>query len=140
MKNSTKFWVFSAAMMASMLALIIAGMETGIHPSEDEAMIVMAIGVCLDMLSTYLCFKNGGQEQNPVAAWVIKKVGIFGLFGAVAVIWGLLFKFVIFAPNASIYAQTALAITYLVVPINNFLVLKRLLRVKASKRAQEVAV
>jgi hypothetical protein len=139
MKNK-KFWVFSVAMMLAMLALIIAGGETGIHPSKDEAMVILAIGVCLDMLSTYLCFINGGQEGNPAAAWMIKKLGIFGLFGTVAAIWAVLFKFVIFAPNASIYAQTALAITYWAVPVNNFLVLKRLLRVKASKRAQEVAV
>jgi len=125
--------------MLSLLALIVAGEETGIHPSENEAMVILALGVCLDIISTYLCFKNGGQEQNPVAAWVIKKIGIFGLFGGIAVLWAVLFKLVIFAPNASIYAQTALAVTYWAVPVNNFFVLKRLLRVKASKKAQTVA-
>ena len=124
--------------MVAMLALIVAGEETGIHLTETEAMAILAVGVCLDILSTYLCFVNGGKEQNPAGAWVIKKIGIFGLFGCIAAVWVLLFKFIIFPPSANIYAQTALALTYWAVPVNNFLVLKRLLRVKASKRAQTV--
>jgi membrane-associated HD superfamily phosphohydrolase len=135
MKNK-KFWIFSIAMIVAMMALIVAGEETGIHPTQAEAMATLAIGVSLDIVSTYLCFINGGKEQNPAAAWVIKKISIFGLFGVVALIWVAIFWFIV--RDSNIYAQAALAITYWAVPVNNFLVLKRLLRVKASKRAQTV--
>ena len=124
-----KYLAFSAGMMLALIVIILAEYKTGIHPSSEVSLAILIAGVCGDMLSTYLCFKHGGREQNPVAMWLIKKAGIFGLFGVVACIWT---AFIWFSfRHSNVYAQSALSIVYWSVPVNNFWVLRRLLRKNA---------
>lgn len=129
-----KYIAFSVGMMLALIAIILAEAKTGIHTSSNVSMAMLIAGICSDMLSTYLCFKHGGREQNPAAAWLIKKITIFGLFGVFACIWGAFFWFSF--RHSNIYAQSALAIVYWSVPINNMWVLRRLM--KAQKSTQIV--
>lgn len=115
-----KFIVFTVLMFCTALAILLSGLRL----PAIIALAVLFIAVGLDFLTTYICLKKGGKESNPIIEFFIKRVGVLGTFGIVAGVW-IAFLFLRFLPSSD-GGKTAVAITYWLVPINNFMVMKRL--------------
>lgn len=91
---------------------------------------VLVTAIMADYLSTYLCLQAGGREGNPVVAAVFKRAGIWGTFALSCILWACIIEFRIAQSDAC--SQTAIALAYWLVPVNNVIVLVRLNRRKKA--------
>ena len=85
---------------------------------------VLVTAIMMDFLTTYLCLRVGGREGNRVVAFVFKRAGIWGTFMASCVLWAIIIHFRVAPSNLG--SQTAVALAYWLVPVNNVIVLVRL--------------
>lgn len=90
------------------------------------ALLILILAIASDFLTTWACFRKQGKEGNPVMALLFRKIGLYKTFGLMAGIW---VCFIVFrwlgTPDGS---QTAVALVYWMIPINNSVVLMRLNR------------
>jgi len=90
------------------------------------ALLVLILAIASDFLTTWACLRKRGKEGNPVVALLFRKIGLYKTFGLMVGLWAC---FIIFrwlnTPDSS---QTAVALVYWMVPINNIIVLVRLNR------------
>ena len=125
-----KFWWFTALMFATG----IMWMLIGITLPRQVALVLLLLAVFSDMFLTYQCLRYTGKEGNPVVAFAMKKFSVWGTFMISACLWALYIKFKWTDSVPSV--QTAIALTYWLVPLNNLLVLRKLKVARAS--TQEV--
>jgi len=117
-----KYIAFVVLMMSTACVVFIAGVR---FPTV-VALCVLVGAVAMDFLTTYLCLRKSGREGNPVIAFLFRKLTIGGTFALMLVIWGLFIWFRWLPSNVG--NQTAIALTYWLIPINNAIVLRRLCR------------
>lgn len=103
-----------------MMGLAVSVLASSFRLPEWAALTVFAMAVLADELTTYACLRVGGQEGNPVIAYLFRKISVRGTFALMGVLWILFIVFRL-AP-ATPGVQTAIAIAYLLVPVNNLIV------------------
>lgn len=118
--NRFKFIWFMALLFAVAVTLAYVGVE---FPSPYP-IIILCMGIMADYLTTYLCFRVGAREGNPVFAKVFRRFGFLGTIALSTVIWALIILLRIVHQTELI--QTAVALTYWLVPLNNMVVFQRL--------------
>jgi len=121
-----KYVIFVVAILGTACLIQISGftLTTGI------ALLILILAIAADFLTTWACLRKRGREGNPVVALLFRKIGLYRTFGLMAGIW---VCFIVFrwlgTPDSS---QTAVALVYWMVPVNNIVVLVRLRR-KAAR-------
>ena len=88
------------------------------------AVSVLVTAILSDTTTTYLCLRKRGQEGNPVVARLFKWLGYKGTTAIWLGIWVLIIWFRVLPASEQI--QTAVALAYWMVPMNNLWVLRRL--------------
>ena len=116
-----KYIMFVVLMLGTACMVFIAGIQ---FPTPVALMVLIgAVGA--DFLTTYACLRMRGKEGNPAIAFLFKKIGVAGTFVLMACLWAVIIPLrVLPAPES---AQTAIACAYWLVPMNNLLVLRRLI-------------
>ena len=94
------------------------------------ALLVLILAIASDFLTTWACLRKQGSEGNPVMALLFRKIGLYKTFGLMAGIWVCFIVFRWLGTTAA--SQTAVALVYWMVPMNNIVVLVRLHR-KAAR-------
>jgi hypothetical protein len=88
------------------------------------ALLILVLAIASDFLTTWVCLRKQGREGNPVIALLFRKIGLYKTFGLMAVLW---ICFIVFRwLNTPYSSQTAVALVYWMVPINNMVILVRL--------------
>ena len=112
------------AFVALCMGVAVAVFFSGFSMATPIAILVLVMAIASDTTTTYLCLRKKGQEGNPVVARLFKKLGYKGTTAVWLVIWVLIIYFrVLPAPEQ---VQTAVALAYWLVPMNNLMVLRRL--------------
>lgn len=107
-------------------------LQSGYTFTTGIALMVLLSAVSMDFITTWLCLRVKGREGNPVIAFLFRKISVPGTFLLMAGIWTA-FILLRWLP-ASVGIQTAVAVAYWLVPVNNVMVLARL-RKKNHARA-----
>jgi len=118
--KSLKFLLFILLMLGTALTVFLLGFTL---PTEI-ALTVLILAVISDFLTTYLCMRKNGKEGNPMVGFLFKKIGLLKSFAILAGIWVLIIVFRVLPAVALV--QTAIAISYWLIPVNNVIVLVRL--------------
>ena len=118
------------AFCALMFGVAIVVFLTGFSVSTPFAIGILVLAMMCDTTTTYFCLRVNGREGNPVVAFFMKRVGIIGTFAIWWGIWGLIIYFRILPTEPN--TQTAIAIAYWLVPLNNLWVLRRLTKRNAQ--------
>ncbi len=113
-------------------AVAIAVFLSGFTMPTLVAVSVLVLAIASDTTTTYLCLRKKGEEGNPVVAKLFKKLGYRGTTAVWLGIWVLIIYFRVLPATEQV--QTAVALAYWLVPMNNLMVLRRL-----SRRAQAVS-
>lgn len=114
-------FLISLGMILGMACLIFM---SGLQLPFVVALIMLLCAICADFTTTYLCLRAGGQEGNPLVGFLLKKLGVVGAFTVMACIIAMLVLTQFIPSNSS--SQTAVAMVYWIVPVNNVMVLRRL--------------
>ena len=93
---------------------------------------ILVSAVAVDSYSTYRSLKAGGTEANPIVRFLFKRIGFNATLVLVWIAWALIIHFKVI--TALPQQQTALALAYWVIPVNNFLVVW-----KYKQRAKKAA-
>ena len=109
-------------MLGAACLILISGLT---FPTEI-ALLVLLLAVTSDFYTTWRCLKKMGREGNPIMALMFRKVGLLKSFGLMAGIWVCFIMFRWLGSTEGI--QTAVALAYWLVPMNNLVVLTRLSR------------
>jgi len=121
-----KYAIFIVVMLGTACLIQISGFSF----STGIALLVLILAVASDFLTTWACLKKQGREGNPVMALLFRKIGLYKTFGLMAGLW---ICFIVFrwlnTPDSS---QTAVALVYWMVPVNNIVALVKLRR-KAAR-------
>ena len=117
-----KYVGFIALMLGTACLIFISGFTL----PTLVALLVLLLAVIADFYTTWRCLKERGKEGNPMVAFLFKRVGLRASFGLMAGLWALIIIFR-FLPAVE-GVQTAIALVYWVVPLNNLVVLRRLRR------------
>lgn len=117
-----KFLAFMVVMLGTATLILYSGFTL---PTE-VALSILVLAIASDSLTTYLCLRAKGREGNPVMAFLFRRLGVKGTIGLWAVLWMpiIIFRFI----PAVAGVQTAIALVYWLVPVNNLAVLIRLRR------------
>ena len=113
------------------MCVAIAVFLSGFTMSTSIAITVLVAAIVSDTTTTYLCLRKKGQEGNPVVAKLFSKLGYKGTTAVWLGIWVLIIWFRVLPASEQI--QTAVAIAYWMVPMNNLWVLRRLTRNTAAQ-------
>lgn len=90
------------------------------------ALLVLILAIASDFLTTWACLRKHGREGNPVMALLFRKIGLYKTFGLMAGIWVCFIVFRWLGTTAA--SQTAVALVYWMIPMNNMVVLVKLNR------------
>lgn len=115
-----KYVIFVMAMLGTAVLSLLSGLA---FPTV-VALLVLLSAVTADFFTTWRCLKERGREGNPVVAFLFKRVGVFKTFGLMLVLWTMFVMFRWIHQTEGI--QTAVAIAYWLVPVNNVIVLIKL--------------
>ena len=129
-----KYVWFACLVLATACAIEILSEMTGLVLPGMVSLLILVAALLGDMLTTYLCLRVGGREGNPVIAWLFKHLTVLGTFGLAAIVEGLFIYFRIL--HASDYSKMAVALTYLLVPANNLIVMRRLINRNRAQKAK----
>ncbi len=121
-----KYVIFIACMFGTACLILFSGLA---FPTII-ALMVLVSAVALDFYTTLRCLREQGKEGNPVMALLFKKVGVYKTFGLMVILWTCFIMFRWIHQTEGI--QTAVAIAYWLVPVNNMIVLARLKRQKCE--------
>lgn len=117
-----KYLIFVVLLMGTAFLILLSGFSL----STEIALLVLILAVTADFYTTWRCLRKGRREGNPIVAFLFRKIGVYKSFGLLAGIW---VCFIIFRwLNSPEGAQTAIALVYWAVPINNAMVLVRMKR------------
>ena len=117
-----KYIMFVALMMSVACMVLLSGFT---FPTL-WGLVLFICAISADFLTTYLCIRSSGTEGNPVIAFLFKRIGVGGTFLMMACLWSV-FIWLRWLPS-NLNVQTATACTYWLVPMNNLVVLKRLMK------------
>lgn len=117
-----KFVGFALLFMTLGCVIILSGFTL----PTTIALPVLILAVALDFLTTWACLRKGGREGNPIMALAFRKLGLTASLGIMVILWTCLIMFRIIHQPESI--QTAVALSYWIVPINNTMLLMKLSR------------
>ena len=117
-----KYVVFIVVMMATAVLILFSGFTL----PTVVALLIFILAISLDFLTTWLCLRMKGREGNPLMAFMFRKVGIAWSFGLMALLWVVVILTRFMPAVAGV--QTAIALVYWYVPLNNIVVLRRLRR------------
>ena len=117
-----KYVGFIVMMLATAYLIHISGFTL----PTTVALSILILAITADFYTTWRCLKERGKEGNPMVAFLFKRVGLRASFGLMARLWVLIIVFRVVPATES--AQTAIALVYWVVPLNNLIVLRRLRR------------
>ena len=120
-----KYVLFICLMMSTAILILVSEFAL----PTTTAIIILLTAVTSDFYTTYRCLKVKGKEGNPAVAFLLRKVGIGGTFAVMAGIWVAFILLHWIEQREGV--QTATALAYWLVPINNLIVLKRLQRKQA---------
>ncbi len=122
-----KYAMFIALMLGTASLVLFSGFA---FPTVI-AITVLVSAVILDFYTTQRCLQEKGVEGNPVVALLFRKVGVYKTFGLMAILWVcfIMLRW-IHEPGGT---QTAVAIIYWFLPVNNLIVLRRLKRQKVAR-------
>ena len=95
------------------------------------ALCILIFAITGDFYSTWRCLKAGGKETNPVVAFLFRKIGLNKTFGLMAILWVCYIVFIWIPQTENV--QTAVAIVYWLIPVNNVIVLRKLSRMRKIK-------
>jgi len=124
-----RFIIFITALLGTATLILLSGFRL---PTQF-ALMVLLLAVTSDFYTTWECLKMRGREGNPVVAFLFKRVGLRRTFGVMAIAWTCSITFRWLPSVEGI--QTAVALAYWLVPVNNIIVLVRLSR--KARRACE---
>jgi len=119
-----KFIIFIVLMFGTACLVLFSGLA---FPTMI-ALTLLVSAIIADSYTTLRCLREKGREGNPVMALLFKKVGIYKTFALMAVVWTCFIMFRWMHQTEGI--QTAVAIAYWLVPVNNMIVLAKLKRKK----------
>jgi len=117
-----KYVGFIVMMLATACLIHISGFAL----PTTIALSILILAITADFYTTWRCLKERGKEGNPMVAFLFKRIGLRASFGLMAGLWALIIIFRVVPATES--AQTAIALVYWVVPLNNLVVLRRLRR------------
>ena len=90
------------------------------------ALLILILAIASDFLTTWACLRKQSREGNPVMALLFRKIGLYKTFGLMAGIW---VCFIVFRwLGTTAVSQTAVALVYWMIPMNNMVVLVKLNR------------
>jgi len=121
-----KYTIFVVLMFGTAFALLASGFAL----STEIALIILVAAVGMDFFTTWRCLKKGRREGNPIIAFLFKKIGVLGTFILMACLWAAFIAFR-WLPS-SVGIQTAIALTYWLIPINNSILLVSIARKKTA--------
>lgn len=124
-----------AVFLLTMLAVATFVLATGLLLTMPISLILLLAAVLADFCTTLLCLKEHGREGNPIIALLLKKLGVWGTFGLMGLFWVVLIVFRWLPATESV--QTAVAVSYWMVPVNNALVLRKLKLIKKQRSKEE---
>jgi len=113
-----------AAFVALIVGVAVAVLLSGLNLPTYLAILVLVCAVGADSLTTWLCTRKRGREGNPIVAVLFKRLGFKGTLVLWWTIWMMIIWFRILPAPESV--QTAIAVAYWCVPVNNLIVLRRL--------------
>ena len=117
-----KYIIFVVVMLGTACLIQISGFA---FPTWI-ALLVLILAIASDFLTTWACLRKQGREGNPVMALLFRKIGLYKTFGLMAGIWVCFIVFRWLGTTAA--SQTAVALVYWMIPMNNMLVLVKLNR------------
>ena len=117
-----KYIIFVVVMLGTACLIQISGFA---FPTWI-ALLVLILAIASDFLTTWACLRKQGRERNPVMALLFRKIGLYKTFGLMAGIWVCFIVFRWLGTTAA--SQTAVALVYWMIPMNNMLVLVKLNR------------
>jgi len=121
-------YVFFVLLMLGTAVLIL---YSGFTLPTEVALLVLVSAVASDFLTTWRCMRVRGREGNPAAAFLFRKIGLLKSYILLAGIW---VCFIVFRYMGSSEAiQTAVALSYWLVPVNNLIVLIRLTKKNSAQ-------
>lgn len=82
----------------------------------------MLIAVC-DHVTTWIGLSIGATEANPLTRFIFNRIGFRS--GSLLILLGLLIFVLICWNDLPVYAQLSLILAYSIVPVNNFIVLRK---------------
>jgi len=112
------------AFVALCMCVAIAVFLSGFSMATPVAILVLVLAIASDTTTTYLCLRKKGQEGNPIVARLFKKLGYKGTTVIWLAIWAAIIWFRVLPATEQV--QTAVALAYWLVPMNNLMVLRRL--------------
>ena len=121
-----KYITFIVLLMMTAFLVLLSGFTL----PTAVALLVLASAVASDFYTTWRCLQVKGKEGNPVMAFLFKRVGIPKSFAIMVVVWTV-FVLLRWLPQSE-GIQTAVALAYWLVPLNNLTVLAKLRRKNAT--------
>lgn len=125
-----KYVLFIVLMMGTACLILISGFTL----PTWVALLVLVSAVTSDFYTTWACLKASGTEGNPAIAFLFRKVGILKSFGLLAGLWVCFIVFRWLGQSEGI--QTAVAIVYWAVPVNNLIMLIKYRRKRCTQGAK----
>jgi len=117
-----KYFVFAAFILGTACLILVSGFTL----PTMTALVILLSAVAADFYTTWRCVKERGKEGNPMIAFLFKRVGLYKSFGLLAGLWVFIIVFRWLPASEGI--QTAIALAYWLVPVNNIMVLRKLMR------------
>lgn len=115
-----KYIIFIALLLGTAILVLFSGFTL----PTMIALTVLVLAVTSDFYTTWRCLKEKGREGNPVVAFLFRKIGLRKSFGLLVIMWVCFITLRWLPQPESI--QTAVALAYWLIPINNLMVLMRL--------------
>ncbi len=117
-----KYVGFMVLMLGTAFLILISGFTL----PTTVALLLLILAVTADFYTTWRCLKERGREGNPMMAFLFKRIGLRLSFCIMAGLWTVIIIYRFLPAVEGI--QTAIALVYWVVPLNNLVVLRRLRR------------
>jgi len=115
-----KYIGFIVLMLGTAFLILVSGFTL----PTTVALSVLILAITADFYTTWRCLRIRGREGNPMVAFLFKRIGLRLSFCLMAGLWALIIVFRFLPAVES--AQTAIALVYWVVPMNNLIILRRL--------------
>lgn len=118
-----KYLAAGGAIISTSLALTLAFNHLKVSPPPILPTVLILSAISADYVSTVKASKLGATEGNPLVGLVFKRIGVKlgGLVALIILTASVLFLWRDIPP----YQQLAMACAYLIVPINNIIVIRR---------------
>lgn len=117
-----KYIVFVMLILGTACLILLSGFTL----PTMTALLIFVSAITADFYTTWRCLKEKGREGNPIMAFLFRRVGLYKSFGLLAGVWVLIIVFK-WLPAAE-GMQTAIALSYWLVPVNNVMVLAKLMK------------